>query len=425
MKTLLLIILCAGIQLQAQSMKTDEVTFSDSTGFFTINFVYNEARCTIPLTYPAGCPHYDAEVTVNQIIDGKPILLGKPFPWTYTKQKCYEGNPATLVRYAKVLNDPYYHNRLEKEEGYPDDLWGYINEGTPLLPADTTDFRSLTDTTTTNWNNFEKDSATRAYLGTPLKIAEILPTSLITISGKNTSLHLDFKGDSLVVSGDMSLTEGAQKFVDFCRLYMKTKMDSLETELEKCKKQNNTTMVDTVKDYKFGYPLPPKEKLHIVPSGDTLIGEIQKGGMRFGDLYPTDSLILGQTYYLTDTTFRNPFLISNGSLDSTWSEPVKYDTTAVIMQVCDTSTTKTKTYLGLQNGIPTFKYSWELNGTGSMFWIRGYQVTKKVYVWDSWYYNQDTRQSEQNYFTETVCYLDSDKKRINYLVWMAKEVKQP
>jgi len=99
----------------------------------------------------------------------------------------------------------------------------------------------LTDSTydTTTWKDFITDSTTRVYLAAPLKIAEILPTSKIIISGKNTSLHLDFKGDSLVVSGDMALTEGAQKFIDFCRQYTKTKIDSLETELGKCKEIKN------------------------------------------------------------------------------------------------------------------------------------------------------------------------------------------
>lgn len=142
MKTLLIFLfLCAGMQLQAQieepGQKSDEITFSDSTGFFTIRFNYDDSWYTVPSTNPPGCEHYRAEITVNQIIDGKPVLLGKSFPWTYTKQKCYEDKPAMLVRYAKILNDPYYRNRFETEKGYPDDLWGYINDGT-ALNADTT-----------------------------------------------------------------------------------------------------------------------------------------------------------------------------------------------------------------------------------------------------------------------------------------------
>ncbi len=142
MKTILFtLILCAGMQLQAQTfeseMQTDEITFSDSTGFFIIRFVYDGSYCSIPATYPAGCPHYDATVIVSQVTDGKEKKLGDQFQWTYTKQKCYEDNPATLVRYAKILDDPYYRNRLKTEEGYPDDLWGYINEGKPLLPKTT------------------------------------------------------------------------------------------------------------------------------------------------------------------------------------------------------------------------------------------------------------------------------------------------
>lgn len=225
MKTLLLLFLCAGIaqaQIEEPGMKSDEITFSDSTGFFTIKFVYNESWCSFPLTNPLGCAHYEAEVTVNQIIDGKPVLLGKSFSWTYTKQKCYEDKPAMLVRYAKILNDPYYRNRFETEPGYPDDLWGYINEGTPLLPkmdsmttiwrkTDTTGLKFLTDTTpTTSWRTFYDSTSigrlTMASFGTwsdpdTIKVIMMVSDTSKHDSGKRRLVWI-WGSDSMVAEVD-------------------------------------------------------------------------------------------------------------------------------------------------------------------------------------------------------------------------------
>lgn len=60
------------------------------------------------------------------------------------------------------------------------------------------------------------------------------PAHRIVIAGRGKErLNIDFKGDSMVVTGDMKLTEGARKFIDYCRQYFKTKIDSLEMELKK------------------------------------------------------------------------------------------------------------------------------------------------------------------------------------------------
>lgn len=64
------------------------------------------------------------------------------------------------------------------------------------------------------------------------------PAHRITISGDGkTRLNIDFKGDSMVVTGDMKLTDGARRFIDYCRQYFKTKIDSLEIELQKERKE--------------------------------------------------------------------------------------------------------------------------------------------------------------------------------------------
>jgi hypothetical protein len=68
--------------------------------------------------------------------------------------------------------------------------------------------------------------------------ARFEPTHMIVIMGDTSQLNLDFSGDSLVVSGDMKLTEAADKFIEFVGQSFRTKIDSLKDELEKCRKEN-------------------------------------------------------------------------------------------------------------------------------------------------------------------------------------------
>lgn len=65
-----------------------------------------------------------------------------------------------------------------------------------------------------------------------LGFATIMPSHMITISGEKANLHLDFKGDSMVISGDMKMTEAAQKFLDFCKICYKAKIDSMQFKID-------------------------------------------------------------------------------------------------------------------------------------------------------------------------------------------------
>lgn len=59
------------------------------------------------------------------------------------------------------------------------------------------------------------------------------PMHRIVIAGDGKArLNIDFKGDSMVVTGDMKLTEGAKRFIDYCRQYFKTKIDSLQFKVD-------------------------------------------------------------------------------------------------------------------------------------------------------------------------------------------------
>ncbi|MBU0846941.1 hypothetical protein KKH23_07085 [Patescibacteria group bacterium] len=61
------------------------------------------------------------------------------------------------------------------------------------------------------------------------------PINSFCFSNDSMELILTFKYDSLIASGDMALDEAAKMFIEYCRQYIYTKIDSLEMELKKCK----------------------------------------------------------------------------------------------------------------------------------------------------------------------------------------------
>ena len=71
--------------------------------FFVIEFRYNPAFCTIPATYPAGCPHYAARIAVFEVTGGNKVPVCEPFDGTYTGGECYEDRPADIV--ARALKE--------------------------------------------------------------------------------------------------------------------------------------------------------------------------------------------------------------------------------------------------------------------------------------------------------------------------------
>jgi hypothetical protein len=136
-----------GDPFKMNGTKTAEVNFQDSAGFYVIQFSYNDEFCMIPATYPPGCPHYDATITVYQIKNGKRELLGEPFGGTFTGGKCYEDEPGYLVRRAKVLANPEWKKRYLKND-YSDPVWDYMNKGTWQ-----TDTLPVTDYITAAWDS--------------------------------------------------------------------------------------------------------------------------------------------------------------------------------------------------------------------------------------------------------------------------------
>ena len=93
------------------------------------------------------------------------------------------------------------------------------------IPVDSIHYSGKLDT------DPEKYSISRYASSTTIGFATITPSHMITIAGDKTNLHLDFKGDSMVVSGDMKISEAAQKFIEFCKICYKAKIDSLTDEI--------------------------------------------------------------------------------------------------------------------------------------------------------------------------------------------------
>lgn len=58
----------------------------------------------------------------------------------------------------------------------------------------------------------------------------IAPTHSVVFCNDSITFHIDFRGDSLKVGGNMPMSKSAELFIEWCRKYMKTKIDSLELE---------------------------------------------------------------------------------------------------------------------------------------------------------------------------------------------------
>lgn len=105
MKTLMIFLLLLGGICQAQYWnKENEIAYKfhqDSTGFYLIKYEYDPDFCTIPLTYPAGEPHYFALITVYQVVENDTIQIGQPFDGTYVEKGCFEDIPEDQVKRAK------------------------------------------------------------------------------------------------------------------------------------------------------------------------------------------------------------------------------------------------------------------------------------------------------------------------------------
>jgi hypothetical protein len=75
--------------------------YQDETGFYVIDFDFDNSYYLVPATNPPGQPHYQATITVYQIVDGKKIIIGESFDGQYTEKGCFEDDPKYLIDKAR------------------------------------------------------------------------------------------------------------------------------------------------------------------------------------------------------------------------------------------------------------------------------------------------------------------------------------
>ena len=134
MKTLMIFLLLLGGICQAQFWGENEIAYKfhqDSTGFYLIKYEYNPGYCTIPLTYPAGAPHYPALITVYQVVENDTIQIGQPFDGTYVEKGCFEDVPENQVKEAKKTVGMPIKERGLDSTSYS---WDYAFDADSILP---------------------------------------------------------------------------------------------------------------------------------------------------------------------------------------------------------------------------------------------------------------------------------------------------
>lgn len=103
-KLISIIALAATLSSPALANEIHERTYSANGHNYVITFLVHENGLVIvPATYPAGQPHFPADISVSEIIAGKRQQLGKDFKGLWTPNGCFEDNPKVLVEAALDL----------------------------------------------------------------------------------------------------------------------------------------------------------------------------------------------------------------------------------------------------------------------------------------------------------------------------------
>lgn len=110
MNKILITSLCGLLSVAAQAGELDlsglfpttkhTRNYSDTNGFFVVQFDVNESIVMRPATLPAGVPHYDAVITVFKVVDGKMEKVCPAWSGQFTDGKCYEDKLSDLVAMA-------------------------------------------------------------------------------------------------------------------------------------------------------------------------------------------------------------------------------------------------------------------------------------------------------------------------------------
>lgn len=132
---ILIIFLLLGSICQAQLWnRENEIAYKfhkDSTGFYLIKYEYNPDSYSVPLTYPAGEPHYFALITVYRVVENDTIQIGQSFDGTYVEKGCFEDVSEDQVKEAKrTIGMPVKERRIDSLSF----SWDYVFVADTVLP---------------------------------------------------------------------------------------------------------------------------------------------------------------------------------------------------------------------------------------------------------------------------------------------------
>jgi len=83
---------------------TRERTVERNDGFYVVQYDYSTQGVIMIPAVGGGQAHYDAEITVFKVQDGKKKRIAR-FSGQYTDRGCFEDDPNSLVDRALILKD--------------------------------------------------------------------------------------------------------------------------------------------------------------------------------------------------------------------------------------------------------------------------------------------------------------------------------
>ena len=101
------VLVCASPSLAA----THTRTYTTDGHVYVVEYdVEDTGSYAVPLTLPVGQPHYNATITVSEVVEGRQQLVTAPFAGQWTPRGCFEDDPESLVKEA-------LERRQQGEEG--------------------------------------------------------------------------------------------------------------------------------------------------------------------------------------------------------------------------------------------------------------------------------------------------------------------
>jgi hypothetical protein len=114
-----LLLLLAPVCAYAQLSQTYMRTFEADGHFYVIEyFVGSNADVRGPSTLRAQ-PHYAATIQVFEVLNGRRMLIAKPFGGIWTPDGCFEDEPQALVKQAYELAKGQEDSRVKDDDVWP------------------------------------------------------------------------------------------------------------------------------------------------------------------------------------------------------------------------------------------------------------------------------------------------------------------